>query len=135
MNRLPLIVAIVLLLLPVLYVLSVGPAFCLLYDGNGFYGDVFGAVYAPLIWIVNNGPAPIDDWLMNYILWWRRFNASRQISQHEETRRSDHRRDSAAPAGAVSGELFHGGAPAAGWDQLRAVLKCAWARILAVGAD
>lgn len=79
-SRAPLIVAIVLLLFPVLYVLSMGPAFCLLGDGIGFYGDVFRTVYAPLLWLLDNGPAPIDDWIANYLLWWRQLDMIQRIA-------------------------------------------------------
>jgi hypothetical protein len=79
-NAGPIIFAIVLLLMPLLYVLSMGPAFCLLEDGIGFYGVVFRTIYAPLLWLLYNGPAPIDDWIANYLLWWRQLDMIQRIA-------------------------------------------------------
>ena len=71
------------LLFLVFYVLSFGPAFCLLGEGVGFYGDVFRAVYAPLLWLLDNGPEAIADWLMNYLLWWRQSDLIDRLYVHD----------------------------------------------------
>jgi hypothetical protein len=57
------------LVLPALYVLSVGPT-RLLVEPNSGLADAYRTVYAPVIWLANNVPSPIDEWLSAYIRWW-----------------------------------------------------------------
>jgi hypothetical protein len=71
------------LLLLVVYVLSIGPAFCLLGDGAGFYGDLFNTLYAPLLWLDGHAPEPIVDLLWNYIGWWFQSDLIERLHEHD----------------------------------------------------
>jgi hypothetical protein len=65
------LVIIGMILAPVLYVLSIGPALWLLWGGPyDAREQVFGIVYAPVVLLANYGPSPITDWLTVYINWW-----------------------------------------------------------------
>jgi nitrate reductase NapE component len=71
-SRAPLVLALV--LLPVLYVLSIGPAYGFVDGGGEFCVRLFGIVYAPIFWLVENGPTWIGDslnwyWRLWHTLW------------------------------------------------------------------
>ena len=51
-----------------LYVSSIGPAARSLNSG-GMSLETFGAVYAPLTWIIQSETPP-GDWLWAYMNWW-----------------------------------------------------------------
>jgi hypothetical protein len=63
--------AVVLILVPVLYVLSIGPAAWLVNTGrlNGDEGSVTVRFYTPLIWAAECCP-PVDDSLQWYVSFW-----------------------------------------------------------------
>jgi hypothetical protein len=57
------------LLLPVLYVLSIGPMSALAF-GNGAAPRWYFVLYAPLLWICNYCD-PFDSFLAWYVMLWR----------------------------------------------------------------
>jgi hypothetical protein len=62
-------IVLLLLLLPVLYLLSIGPAE-LIVPPDGMVGKAAAAFYGPLIWLHSN--TPLDGALDWYIGMWRR---------------------------------------------------------------
>jgi hypothetical protein len=57
----------VVLLLPVLYALSIGPFYWLV--NHHYLSDQIGAIYLPLAWIAEQWPAA-GDVIRTYLDWW-----------------------------------------------------------------